>query len=181
MNGTSATRAWPGVRGAGRARRVLVPWVACTALLLAACDGGGSDAKEASASPKDTTCDGKIHGTAHITVWFHAGPSGEFTTLQNQVKDFNKAQKQVRVELVTLPENRVYNDLVLSAAASGDLPDLLDFDGPNLYSYAWSGKLRPIDSCVPASVRADLLPTIRQQGTYAPATPRPSGPVGAAM
>ncbi|MFJ2156019.1 ABC transporter substrate-binding protein [Streptomyces sp. NPDC087856] len=168
MSGTSATRAWPdGVRRFRRLRRTLVPWAVCAALLLAGCDGAGSDAKGVSATPKDTTCDGKINGVAHITVWYHAGPSGEFTTLQSQVKEFNRRQKRVRVELVTLPEDRAYTALVLSAAASGDLPDLLDFDGPNLYSYAWSGKLRPIDSCVPASVRADLLPTIRQQGTYA--------------
>jgi multiple sugar transport system substrate-binding protein len=56
---------------------------------------------------------------------------------------------------------------VLSAAASGDLPDLLDLDGPFLYNYAWSGKLKPIDSCVPENVRDDLLPSIREQGTYA--------------
>ncbi|MFF6991599.1 extracellular solute-binding protein [Streptomyces sp. NPDC010273] len=83
------------------------------------------------------------------------------------MKKFNRRQRQVRVELVTLPEDRAYTALVLSAAAGGDLPDLLDFDGPNLYSYVWSGKLRPIDSCVPANVRADLLPTTRQQGTCA--------------
>ncbi|WP_445019349.1 hypothetical protein [Streptomyces sp. SAS_276] len=107
-----------------------------------------------SATPKGTTCDGKIHGVAHITVCYHADPSGEFTTLRSQVKEFNRRQRQVRVELVTLPKDRAYTALVLSAAPSGDLPDLLDFDGPNLFSYAWSGKLRPIDSCVPASVRA---------------------------
>nr|WSY55765.1 hypothetical protein OG999_40285 [Streptomyces sp. NBC_00886] len=117
MNGTSATRAWPGIR---RVRKTLVPWVLCAALLMAACDGGGSDAKGASASPKDTTCDGRIDGTAHITVWYHAGPSGEFTTLQSQVKEFNKQQDKVRVELVTLPEERAYTALVLSAAAGGD-------------------------------------------------------------
>ena len=47
------------------------------------------------------------------------------------------------------------------------LPDVLDFDGPNLYNYAWSGKLKPIDSCVSTGLREDLLPSILQQGTYA--------------
>ncbi|WP_328870560.1 sugar ABC transporter substrate-binding protein [Streptomyces sp. NBC_00287] len=147
-------------------RNAAVTALLCTALLLPACDGGSPD-RGTRAAPTDTTCDGKIEGTEHIRVWFHAGPSGELNTLRNQVREFNKAQKQVRVELVTLPERRPYNDLVLSAAADGDLPDLLDFDGPNLYSYAWSGKLKPIDSCVPERLRADLLPSIREQGTYA--------------
>jgi multiple sugar transport system substrate-binding protein len=162
---STGTRAWPRVR---RVRGVLVPGTLCAALLLAACDsGGGGSSDDGRSARKDTTCDGKIDGTVHLRVWFHAGPSGELSTLKAQVREFNKAQRQVRVELVTLPENRPYTDLVLSAAASGDLPDLLDFDGPNLYSYAWSGKLKPIDSCVPEGVRDDLLPSIRRQGSYA--------------
>jgi multiple sugar transport system substrate-binding protein len=142
--------------------------LAATALLLAGCSAGDEDSRsiEGEKAAGDTTCDGKIEGTAHITMWFHAGQSGEQSTLRSQVKEFNKAQRQVRVELVTLPEQRPYNELVLSAAASGDLPDLLDFDGPNLYSYAWSGTLKPIDSCVPERIRDDLLPSVRAQGTY---------------
>ncbi|WP_210587551.1 sugar ABC transporter substrate-binding protein [Streptomyces sp. GESEQ-35] len=162
---STATRAWPLVR---RARGVVVPGALCAALLMAACDsGGGGRSGDGRAVRQDTTCDGKIDGTVHLKVWFHAGPSGELSTLKAQVREFNKVQRQVRVELVTLPENRPYTDLVLSAAASGDLPDLLDFDGPNLYSYAWSGNLKSIDSCVPRSVRDDLLPSIRRQGSYA--------------
>ncbi|MER6159928.1 sugar ABC transporter substrate-binding protein [Streptomyces sp. NPDC001868] len=149
-------------------RRALLWGAAAAVLLLAGCSGGAGDgrAEEGDKAAGDTTCDGKIDGTAHITMWFHAGQSGEQTTLKRQVKEFNRSQRQVRVELVTLPEQRPYTELVLSAAASGDLPDLLDFDGPNLYSYAWSGTLKPIDSCVPARIRKDLLPSIREQGTY---------------
>ncbi|MEU6142170.1 sugar ABC transporter substrate-binding protein [Streptomyces sp. NPDC047081] len=145
--------------------RILVSGLSATALLLAGC--GGSGGGETKQPRSDTTCDGKIEGVAHITVWFHSEQSSEIGTLRSQVKEFNKAQHQVRVELVSLPGRRPYRELVDSAAASGDLPDLLDFDGPNLYSYAWSGKIRPIGSCVPAALRADLLPSIRRQGTYA--------------
>ncbi|ANS64474.1 extracellular solute-binding protein [Streptomyces lincolnensis] len=155
--------------GPRRIPRILASGALGAALLLAGCGGGdgGSEGDGERTARGDTTCDGRIEGTAHITVWFHAGPSGEYSTLRRQVEDFNKAQEQVRVELVTLPEQRPYNELVLSAAASGDLPDLLDFDGPRLYSYAWSGELRPMDSCVSDSLRDDLLPSIRRQGTYA--------------
>ncbi|MDX3581645.1 extracellular solute-binding protein [Streptomyces europaeiscabiei] len=149
-------------------RRALLSGAAAAVLLLAGCGGPDADrrADEEDKAAGDTTCDGRIEGTAHITMWSHAGQSGEQSTLKSQVKEFNRSQRQVRVELVTLPEQRPYTDLVLSAAASGDLPDLLDFDGPNLYSYAWSGTLKPIDSCVPAKIRKDLLPSIREQGTY---------------
>jgi len=49
---------------------------------------------------------------------------------------------------------------------SHSLPCLLDFDGPTLYSYTWSGYLMPLDKYVSPQMRADFLPSILQQGTY---------------
>ncbi len=134
-------------------------------LFLSACAG-----QQNRANPGDTTCDGKIEGAdgttpTFITVWFHTGQPAERQTLGRQVAAFNAAQQQVKVKLIDVPEAG-YADQVRSAAASGNLPDLLDFDGPNLYNYAWSGELKPLDSCVSKSLRADLLPSIVQQGTY---------------
>ena len=82
-----------------------------------------------------------------------------------QVAAFNRSQRRVRVRLITLPEGD-YSRQVASAAASGNLPDVLDFDGPNLYNYAWAGDLKPLDSCLTKRQRADLLASIRRQGTY---------------
>jgi len=118
----------------------------------------------------DTTCDGKLSGPSptYITAWFHAGGAvtAEARTLREQVKAFNASQRQVQVKLITLPIGDYARQVAL-AAAQGDLPDVLDFDGPDLYNYAWSGKLKPIDSCVSQSLRRDLLPSIIRQGTYA--------------
>jgi len=126
----------------------------------------------ASASPdrggtRDATCRGKLSGTTYITVWFHASASvgGEWRTIVRQVADFNRSQRQVRVKLITLPEGD-YSQEVASAAVSGDLPDVLDFDGPNLYNYAWAGDLKPLDSCLTQRQHDDLLPSIRRQGMY---------------
>ncbi|MEV0221282.1 extracellular solute-binding protein [Streptomyces sp. NPDC050704] len=149
-----------------RTHRAVLAGALSAALLAAGCGGNGDDGKR-SEERRDTTCDGELEGTTDITVWFHTGQSTEVDTLRRQVKDFNAVQKAVRVELITLPQERPYADLVESAAVSGELPDLLDFDGPNLYNYAWSGKLKPIDSCVPGNVKSDLLRSIREQGTYA--------------
>jgi multiple sugar transport system substrate-binding protein len=120
---------------------------------------------------RDSTCRGKLSGTAYITVWFHASASvgAEWQTMLRQVAEFNRSQRQVRVRLITLPEGD-YDHEVASAAATGNLPDVLDFDGPNLYNYAWAGHLKPLDSCLTARQRADLLPSIRRQGTYAGGT-----------
>jgi multiple sugar transport system substrate-binding protein len=139
--------------------------VVCPCLFLTACAG-----QQRSAIPRDTTCDGKIEGPAptYITVWSHTGQPAERQTLGRQVAAFNAAQQQVQVKLIDIPEAG-YAAQVRSAAATGNLPDLLDFDGPYMYNYAWSGKLKPLDSCVSRSpgLRADLLPSIVQQGTFA--------------
>ena len=63
--------------------------------------------------------------------------------------------------------NATYTQTVQNAAASGALPDVLDFDGPNLYSYVVARPVKPIDSCIPANLAADLLPSLHQQGSYA--------------
>jgi multiple sugar transport system substrate-binding protein len=137
---------------------------------LAASVGAIATAAGAHTGRTDSTCDGKLSGssTTYITAWFHAGgaASGEAKTLREQVRAFNASQRGVRVKLITLPVGD-YARQVAVAAAHGDLPDVLDFDGPDLYNYAWSGKLKPIESCVSQSLRRDLLPSIVRQGTYA--------------
>ena len=134
-----------------------------TCMALSACASAAPDRGAAA----DATCSGKLSGTTYITVWFHASASvgGEWRTMVRQVAEFNRSQRQVRVKLITLPEGD-YSQEVASAAASGDLPDVLDFDGPNLYNYAWSGDLKPLDSCLTQRQRDDLIPSIRRQGMY---------------
>jgi multiple sugar transport system substrate-binding protein len=139
--------------------------IVCPCLSLSACAG------QPRHRAGDTTCDGTIEGVNgtppdYITVWSHTGQPGERQTLARQVAAFNASQSQVQVKLIDIPEAG-YADQVRAAAVAGDLPDLLDLDGPDLYNYAWSGELKPLDSCVPASLRADLLPSIVRQGSYA--------------
>ncbi|HYP95545.1 MAG TPA: extracellular solute-binding protein [Mycobacterium sp.] len=148
-------------------RREIVALASCLALVgIAAC--GQQDRQ--SSSPTDSTCDGKLSGTipTYITAWFHdsGANTDEAQILHEQVSAFNATEQQVQVKLITLPVGD-YAQQVQAAAAHGGLPDLLDFDGPNLYNYAWSGKLKPIDSCVSKSLREDLLPSIIEQGSYA--------------
>jgi multiple sugar transport system substrate-binding protein len=141
--------------------RAAVVGLVCGCSALGACGGSSTP------SHRDTTCGRSLHGLSYITVWFHAGAgvAGERDTMVRQVAAFNRSQHQVRAKLITLPEGD-YGQQVASAAASGNLPDVLDFDGPNLYNYAWAGRLEPLDSCLTQHQRADLLPSIRRQGTY---------------
>jgi multiple sugar transport system substrate-binding protein len=113
-------------------------------------------------------CSSRKHeevGAAVVEAWFHTGQPGEQRTIEGQVARFNASQREVVVHLTCLPEGG-YNAQVQAAAAAGDLPDLLEVDGPFLYRYAWQGVVRPLDGLLPEPVVIDLLPSIRDQGTY---------------
>jgi multiple sugar transport system substrate-binding protein len=102
-----------------------------------------------------------------VSVWFHSGKGEERQTIDAQVAEFNEANAgEVQIELVNLPEGS-YNDQVQAAALANDLPCLLDFDGPFVYNYAWSGYLMPLDKYVSDELKADFLPSIIEQGMYA--------------
>ena len=73
-----------------------------------------------------------------VTVWFHSGKGEERDVLDAQVEAFNAANPDVQIDAVRLPEGS-YNDQVNAAALAGDLPCLLDFDGPFLYNYVCVG------------------------------------------
>jgi multiple sugar transport system substrate-binding protein len=145
-------------------RRALAVASCLLLTLAAACD---RPPDQPSTAP-DSTCDGELGtATTYITAWFHdSGSTAEAETVRRQVDAFNASGKQVQVKLITVPVSDYANQVAV-AAAHGGLPDVLDFDGPNLYNYAWSGKLKPIDSCVSKAMRDDLLPSIVEQGTYA--------------
>lgn len=78
-----------------------------------------------------------------LTVWFHSGKGPERQALEDQIERFNAAQDDVEARRVLIPEGG-YDIQVQSAALSGDLPDVLDFDGPLLYKYVWQGHLIPV-------------------------------------
>ena len=100
-----------------------------------------------------------------VSVWAHAGQAAERRVLQSQVERFNRESVNTQVKLTFIPE-RDYNAQVQAAAVAGDLPDLLEFDGPYLYNYVWQNKLVALEALLPQSVRDDLLPSIVDQGTY---------------
>jgi hypothetical protein len=67
---------------------------------------------------------------ATITVWAHHGKPEEWKTIQEQVTRFNESQTNVTAKLVEIAEAN-YDTQVQSAAASKQLPDVLEFDGPH--------------------------------------------------
>ena len=104
-------------------------------------------------------------GPVTIEVWFHSGKGEEREVLNTQIEEFNSMQDDVFVNATMLPEGS-YNDQVSAAALAGDLPDLLDFDGPYVYNYAWAGHIIPMDEYISPEMKADILPSLIGQGTY---------------
>lgn len=100
-----------------------------------------------------------------LWVWAHAGQAAERRVLERQVAEFNATRVNTRVELTFIPEHS-YNAQVQAAAVAGELPDLLEFDGPFLYNYVWQGHLVPLDDLLSAETQAELLPSILAQGRY---------------
>lgn len=120
------------------------------AFVLAAC---GADTELADA------------GRVALSVWFHSGQRAERETIRAQINRFNAGQDTAHVALTIIPEGS-YNGQVQAAALADDLPDVLEFDGPLVYNYAWQKKLIPMDDLLPDSIRRNLLPSIIEQGTY---------------
>lgn len=100
-----------------------------------------------------------------ITLFFHSGQGAERDAIDQILTTFNESQSEYIAVATELPEGS-YTDAVNAAALAGELPCLLDFDGPTLYSFAWRGYLIAIDSYVSEELRADILPSIIEQGTY---------------
>jgi multiple sugar transport system substrate-binding protein len=117
--------------------RILAGALAATTLV--ACDSRSSD------------------GRKTITLWTHAaGNAAELSTIEQIIKDFNASQSRYTVVHEAFPQG-AYNDAVTAAAASGDLPCVLDVDGPVVANWAWAGYLAPLD--LPPDATKDFLPS----------------------
>jgi len=91
-----------------------------------------------------------------VTMWYHgAGNDVESRIINQIVDDFNASQSDWKVVLESFPQLS-YNDSVVAAALAGNLPCVLDVDGPNMPNWAWSGYMQPLP--IDESVFADFLP-----------------------
>ncbi len=117
-----------------------------SALALTACaragEGGGS---------------GDGDGPTQVTLWTHsAGNPAELEVYNQIISDFNGSQDDYEVVSESFPQG-AYNDAIVAAAASGDLPCLLDMVGPIVPNWAWAGYIQPLG--ISTDVTDALLPT----------------------
>ncbi|MEM6694103.1 MAG: extracellular solute-binding protein [Pseudomonadota bacterium] len=88
---------------------------------------------------------GSAAAQTELSLWYHgAGSANAEEALVNQlVEEFNASQSDWQVVIETFPQG-AYNDAVGAAALAGELPDILDVDGPVMPNWAWAGYMQPL-------------------------------------
>jgi multiple sugar transport system substrate-binding protein len=118
------------------------PWLSVTAGLTAvtlAVAGCGTSGNNGGADDE-----GSGAGT-ELALWTHAaGNEQELALIQAQVAAFNDSQEDWEVVIEQFPQES-YNDSVVAGALAGDLPCILDMDGPITPNWAWAQYIQPIE------------------------------------
>ena len=87
---------------------------------------------------------GPVTAETEISMWYHgAGNEVESNIINQIIADFNAAQSDYKVVIESFPQES-YNDSVEAAALAGNLPCIIDVDGPVMPRWAWAGYLQPL-------------------------------------
>lgn len=102
------------------------------------------------------TLPGTALAQTELSMWYHgAGNEVESQLINQIVDDFNASQDDWEVALESFPQGS-YNDSIVAAALAGNLPDIIDVDGPIMPNWAWSGYMQPLP--IDESVIENFLP-----------------------
>jgi len=102
---------------------------------------------------------GSALAATDLSMWYHgAGNEVEAEIINQIVTDFNQSQSEYQVVLENFPQES-YNDSVVAAALAGDLPDIIDVDGPVMPNWAWAGYMQPLP--IDESHFDDFLPSVK--------------------
>jgi multiple sugar transport system substrate-binding protein len=123
---------------------------------VAACGSGGTK----------TSSGDSGSGKGNILIQAHEGQKGEVDALKAAVTAFNASQTDIKAELKLVPE-KAYGDTLKATYTSGsNIPDVVEFDGPTLSSFAFDQRLAPLDGVVDKAVLDAQLASLKAQGTY---------------
>ena len=106
-----------------------------------------------------------------LVMWQHEGGQAETEFYQQRLDAFNKANAgAIAVDLKVIPRGggNDYEQKVNMGAAAGDLPDIIDMDGPYVANFAYSKLLQPLDDMIDKNSDwfKDYVPAMLEQGTY---------------
>jgi len=141
-------------------------WILLAALIvlsmvLTACGGSETEAPAEEPMAEEPVAEEPVEeepmaGPTELSLWYHgAGNDNERGVLVQIIDDFNASQSEYEVVMTDFPQDS-YNDSIIAAALAGDLPDIIDMDGPNMPNWAWAGYLAPLD--IPESALSEFLP-----------------------
>lgn len=103
-----------------------------------------------------TALAGSAIAQTELSMWYHgAGNEVESAILNQIIADFNESQSDYTIALESFPQG-AYNDAVQAAALAGNLPDIIDVDGPVMPGWAWAGYIAPLP--IDEAEFADFLP-----------------------
>jgi multiple sugar transport system substrate-binding protein len=140
-------------------------------VILVSCGGAPANSGPAAApqAPTSAALQPAAAAPIEIVIWTPAqdkcDPLVERGLHLCQVEEFNNSQQEIHVTLKTSSADD-WTNFIKTGALAGDLPDIINIDGPTLAFFAWSGYLRPLDDLLPADMQADFLSSIIRQGTY---------------
>ncbi|MEU0024236.1 extracellular solute-binding protein [Streptomyces sp. NPDC006335] len=131
--------------------------IAATALVasfaLAATACGGSDSGD------------KADGPVTITWWDTSNATNEAPTYQALIKDFEAANKDIKVKYVNVPFDQAQNKFDTAAGASG-APDVLRSDVGWTPAFAKKGYFLPLDGTEALAEQAKFKPNLIEQAQY---------------
>ena len=110
----------------------------------------------ASALLATTSLAGSAMAQTELSMWYHGAGNDVESAIINQIVDeFNASQGDYSVSIESFPQES-YNDSVVAAALAGNLPCIIDVDGPVMPNWAWSGYMQPLP--IDEAKFADFLP-----------------------
>ncbi|MEU0412613.1 extracellular solute-binding protein [Streptomyces griseorubiginosus] len=131
--------------------------IAATALVasfaLAATACGGSDSGD------------KADGPVTITWWDTSNATNEAPTYKALIKDFEAANKGIKVKYVNVPFDQAQNKFDTAAGASG-APDVLRSDVGWTPAFAKKGYFLPLDGTEALADQAKFKPNLIEQARY---------------
>ena len=121
-------------------------------------------------NPKPGDIAGYDEGEQYLSIWVHSiEDTDEGRCYRKSVDAFNeKYDGTYYADIEFIPRNDSgggYSDKINASVMSGDLPDVLTVDGPNIAAYASNGIIRPLAELT-EDEREEYLNSILEQGTY---------------
>ncbi|MEU6846787.1 extracellular solute-binding protein [Streptomyces sp. NPDC046716] len=126
--------------------------VASLALAATACGGSDDDG-------------GKSSGPVTITWWDTSNATNESPTFKALVKDFEKANKGIKVKYVNVPFDQAQNKFDTAAGASG-APDVLRAEVGWTPAFAKKSYLLPLDGTEALADKDKFKPNLIKQAQY---------------